>query len=432
MAGQHRFRTAAVFGGGGVAGIAWEVGVLAGLARAGVAVHRAGLFVGTSAGSVVGAQLACGLHIEALLHAQLHPPADSPEQFRPYSQAEADAQNRKLVAKVEGDLTAARQRIGDFARRSETPPRPLAAPSSRAAAPGRLARAPAAHGGRGCRHRRAPGVRCGQRRAAGRGRVRQLRRAGRLAAGADRRRLLYRWGIASMTNAEVAIDAERVLVLSPFGYAEGNPVSGHLGAEVAALQAAGCAVHVVAPSPAVAGSDGPERPRPRPPPGQRRGRACTRATPSPMRSGTGGGRRSRPEAATRSASIDRRPRARKFGDGPLQRGAIRQHPLAHGVHITSRGDQVGLLGQNLRLHQHGRWPAGSGAGGHAAFGVEAARHGLGGQVHGAARVAQRRRIDHRRIDLIGGQMAVQRIAHHRAHHGKYPGTNLGTAVQGLG
>jgi NTE family protein len=109
-----------VLGGGGVAGIAWEIGVLAGLAQAGVKLADADLFVGTSAGSVVGAQLAHGESIERLLIAQTDQAMQSQELFRPYSQAAADAQNRKLMDKVDGDLLQARLRIGAFALRSET------------------------------------------------------------------------------------------------------------------------------------------------------------------------------------------------------------------------------------------------------------------------------------------------------------------------
>ena len=60
-------RTALVLGGGGITGIAWEIGVLAGLAEAGVDLSGADLVVGTSAGSVVGAQLACGAELPATL-----------------------------------------------------------------------------------------------------------------------------------------------------------------------------------------------------------------------------------------------------------------------------------------------------------------------------------------------------------------------------
>ncbi|MEU4132819.1 patatin-like phospholipase family protein [Streptomyces wuyuanensis] len=57
----RRGTTALVLGGGGLAGIGWEVGVLHGLAEAGADVSSADLIVGTSAGSVVGAQLSSGL-----------------------------------------------------------------------------------------------------------------------------------------------------------------------------------------------------------------------------------------------------------------------------------------------------------------------------------------------------------------------------------
>ena len=53
-------KRAVVLGGGGPVGIAWETGLAAGLERAGVRLLDADLFVGTSAGSVVGAQLALG------------------------------------------------------------------------------------------------------------------------------------------------------------------------------------------------------------------------------------------------------------------------------------------------------------------------------------------------------------------------------------
>ncbi len=59
-------RSALVLGGGGITGIAWEIGLLAGLADAGVDLTGAGLVVGTSAGSVVGAQLTGGAELSAM------------------------------------------------------------------------------------------------------------------------------------------------------------------------------------------------------------------------------------------------------------------------------------------------------------------------------------------------------------------------------
>jgi NTE family protein len=68
-------RTALVLGGGGITGIAWEIGVVAGLADAGIDLTTADLVVGTSAGSVVGAQLRSGVDVAALYERQLEPPA---------------------------------------------------------------------------------------------------------------------------------------------------------------------------------------------------------------------------------------------------------------------------------------------------------------------------------------------------------------------
>jgi NTE family protein len=71
-------RTALVLGGGGITGIAWEIGLVAGLAETGIDLSGADLVVGTSAGSVVGAQLTCGADVEALYARQLEPPTGEP------------------------------------------------------------------------------------------------------------------------------------------------------------------------------------------------------------------------------------------------------------------------------------------------------------------------------------------------------------------
>jgi NTE family protein len=57
---------ALVLGGGGVTGIAWELGVLFGLREAGVDLTEADLVVGTSAGSAVGAQITSGADLDGL------------------------------------------------------------------------------------------------------------------------------------------------------------------------------------------------------------------------------------------------------------------------------------------------------------------------------------------------------------------------------
>jgi NTE family protein len=65
---------ALVLGGGGVTGVAWETGILAGLEAAGVDLTGADTVIGTSAGSVVAAQITSGAPLEGLYEAQLAPP----------------------------------------------------------------------------------------------------------------------------------------------------------------------------------------------------------------------------------------------------------------------------------------------------------------------------------------------------------------------
>ncbi len=67
-----------MLGGGGVTGVAWEIGLLAGLADRGIELGAADLLVGTSAGAVVGAQLAWGADPAQLYQEQLVPPPAGP------------------------------------------------------------------------------------------------------------------------------------------------------------------------------------------------------------------------------------------------------------------------------------------------------------------------------------------------------------------
>src|ERR1700722_3697003 len=71
-------RRALVLAGGGVTGIAWETGLIAGLAGLGIDLAAADVIIGTSAGSVVGTDIASGQELEALYQAQLAPPAPEP------------------------------------------------------------------------------------------------------------------------------------------------------------------------------------------------------------------------------------------------------------------------------------------------------------------------------------------------------------------
>ncbi len=70
---------ALVLGGGGVAGVAWETGLLLGLVDVGVDLTDADLVIGTSAGSVVASQVTTGVPLAELYERQLLSTAESSE-----------------------------------------------------------------------------------------------------------------------------------------------------------------------------------------------------------------------------------------------------------------------------------------------------------------------------------------------------------------
>ncbi len=111
---------ALVLGGGGVAGIAWELGILMGLYDANVDVRGADVIIGTSAGSVVGAQIASRTDLESLFASQLTPVEQSKERkvaFDPVQMMEAFSQ---AVAEAGPDIKAIRARIGAYALAAPT------------------------------------------------------------------------------------------------------------------------------------------------------------------------------------------------------------------------------------------------------------------------------------------------------------------------
>jgi NTE family protein len=92
---------ALVLGGGGPVGISWETGLLAGIHNAGLNLSKADLIVGTSAGSIVGAQIATGCDLDQLYLQQLEPAPD-------------------LMAQPVPDLTPLMQALMESAAASET------------------------------------------------------------------------------------------------------------------------------------------------------------------------------------------------------------------------------------------------------------------------------------------------------------------------
>jgi NTE family protein len=112
-------RRALVLGAGGEAGIAWEVGLLAGLAERGADLTAADLVVGTSAGAGVAARVNSGVSLAALYEAQLAP-ADGEivARFGPRTMARFIW----AVAPARRNAVRARVRLGRMAVRARTEP----------------------------------------------------------------------------------------------------------------------------------------------------------------------------------------------------------------------------------------------------------------------------------------------------------------------
>lgn len=105
-----------VLGGGGITGIAWEIGVVAGLADAGIDLRAADRFVGTSAGSVVGALVSSQLPIEDVYASQL---VEETEEIG--ARMGAGIMLRWLVVGLGRNPGKARARMGRMALRAKTP-----------------------------------------------------------------------------------------------------------------------------------------------------------------------------------------------------------------------------------------------------------------------------------------------------------------------
>ncbi|PYY32822.1 hypothetical protein DEJ16_13445 [Curtobacterium sp. MCJR17_055] len=105
---------AVVLGGGGVAGIAWELGVLSALEDAGVDLGAADLVVGTSAGSVVGTFLRSG-GVRGAYEQQLSP---LPTTYEEPARVDAAEFEQRFAAALQGATSEqdARARLGAAAQ----------------------------------------------------------------------------------------------------------------------------------------------------------------------------------------------------------------------------------------------------------------------------------------------------------------------------
>ncbi len=114
---------ALVLGGGGVAGVAWTTGLLAGLADAGHDVSGADVIVGTSAGSTVAAQLGSGLGLEELYARQVEPALQAAEIM---VEVDLASFGQRIAAVLQNATTALdiRRAVGSFALDTATVPEP--------------------------------------------------------------------------------------------------------------------------------------------------------------------------------------------------------------------------------------------------------------------------------------------------------------------
>jgi NTE family protein len=113
--------TCLVLGGGGVAGIAWMTGVLAGLADAGRDVTDADLMIGTSAGSTVVAQVGSGLPLQSLVDRQSDPVLQSKEIPVQLNIEKFALELGRVLGGAASDDDR-RKRVGAFALAAETVP----------------------------------------------------------------------------------------------------------------------------------------------------------------------------------------------------------------------------------------------------------------------------------------------------------------------
>jgi NTE family protein len=135
---------ALVLGGGGAAGNAWLIGIVAGLAQAGVDLTKAAdLVVGTSAGATAAAQVRSGMPAAELLAAVLSPPAQPAGQNRqpPPSLPMATVFERmRAISAAATSAADLRQAMGAFGLESDALLGPAAAGERRTLVAARLPR----------------------------------------------------------------------------------------------------------------------------------------------------------------------------------------------------------------------------------------------------------------------------------------------------
>ena len=248
--------SALVLGGGGVAGVAWMTGLLAGLADARQDVTGADLVIGTSAGATVAAQLGSGVGLDELFARQAEPVRQARELTVELDMAKfaADLQPYVGGATSPSDLL---RRFGQFALDAKTVPEA----DRRAVIEGRLPSAawPATP-------TRLIAVDCDSGEMAAFDAGSGVSLVDAVAASCavpgiwppvtiDGRRYMD-GGVRSADNADLAAGAERIVVISPLGMNSELPTWLPLRDVVAGLAADGALVTVVSPDAASAAAIG--------------------------------------------------------------------------------------------------------------------------------------------------------------------------------
>ncbi|MEK8073886.1 patatin-like phospholipase family protein [Rhodococcoides navarretei] len=113
-------RRALVLGGGGVAGIAWQTGVLLGLAESGADVTDAEMLLGTSAGSSVAAQISSGLPLAEFFERQADEAKQDDEPHAETTIDELVTMLARAAQNSDGSALDTRRRIGTEALAAST------------------------------------------------------------------------------------------------------------------------------------------------------------------------------------------------------------------------------------------------------------------------------------------------------------------------
>jgi len=255
---QHPSRTALVLGGGGSAGNAWLIGVIAGLFEAGLDVTEADLIIGTSAGSTAAAQITGATPAEllaAILAASPQPRTGPPGSDRgpvPIRPTTNHMETTSAIIAAAVDAADMRRRMGAWALETDAASHSSAQTQWRATVAARLPSqswpprrmlitAVDAHTGEPVVFDRRSGVDLVDAVAA------SCSSGFAYSIGASR----YIDGgyRTNAENADLAAGYARVLVLSPFGGRSRTPVGWgmHLATQVDELRTRGSRVEAICP-----------------------------------------------------------------------------------------------------------------------------------------------------------------------------------------